>query len=277
MLRDFPVSEGHGARPAAAFEPPVGKWGRVLIADDDEPVRRFLCDCLRRAGYLCDGVGTAAETSEALASHAYDLLITDVNLPDSATLTYLQAHRSREPSVPVIVITGYPSLETAIEAVRLSVTDYLVKPLDERLLVEAVGTAIGKGRLLRVLRRVREDIHAWGAAMDRLEHSLLSDDGLSGGAASAAMVEHLRAQTTQLLGLVAESLRAALEGSGRAGLGHQPTDLCLAVRCARRSRCEAVLQQAVEVLAKTKTAFKSRELGELRKALVETLAQGARV
>lgn len=276
MVKDGAGSEGHGVRSAVvALESSVGKWGRVLIAEDDEPVRRFLCDCLRRAGYLCDGVGTAAEATEALASHAYDLLLTDINLPDSATLAYLEVHRSREPSVPVIVITGYPSLETAIEAVRLSVADYLVKPLDERLLVEAVGTAIGKGRLLRVLRRVREDMHAWGAAMDRLERSLLSGEGLSGGAASAAMVEHLRAQATQLLGLVAESLRAALEGSRRAGLGHRPTDLCLAIHCPRRIRYEGALQRAVDVLAKTKTTFKSRDLGELRRALVETLGPGA--
>lgn len=271
-MRESPVCDVHRARPAdETLTPPVGKWGRILIADDDELVRRFLCDALKRQGYLCEGVGTAAEASEALAAHAYDLLITDITLPDSDTLAYLQACRDRDPSVPVIVITGYPSLETAIEAVRLSVVDYLVKPLDERLLVQAVGTAIGKGSLLRALRKVREDMHVWGAAMDRLERSLLGDDGIFSGAASAPMVEHLRVQTTQLLGLVAESLRAALEGTRRVGLGHQPADLCLAVRCPRRTRYEGAVQQAVEVLAKTKTAFKSRELGELRKALLETL------
>ncbi|WP_447975460.1 response regulator [Nitrospira sp. Kam-Ns4a] len=267
------MQDGHSEGPVPDRSVvPLGKWGRILIADDNEPVRELLSECLRREGYLCDGVGTAAEAARALTAHAYDLLITDINMPDSTTLAYLQDCQRGAVRVPVIVITGYPSVMTAIEAVRLSVVDYLVKPVDPELLVASVNRAIGKGSLLRALRKVREEIHTWGAAMDRLEASLLDDGGLWTGAASASRIDHLRTQTMYLLGQITESLRAALETTRKEGLGHPSVDLCQAVGCLKGTRYEGALRRTVAVLARTTSALPSQELVELQQAL-DTILQ----
>lgn len=239
-------------------------WGRILVAEDEELVRRLIAEWLGEEGYQCECVGTAKEAIAALATDAYDLLITDIRLPDSETLEWLQTCRSGASTVPVIVITGYPSVGTAVEAVRHSVVDYLVKPVNAEALCRSVGLAIGKGRVLRALRKAREEMRLWGEAMDGLERSLAA------GAKGAEPTEHVLEQTTILFRQIAASLTATIE-AGRPD--NRKMDLCAAVGCTKPAVYQEALRRAVEVLANTKHAFKSKEIGDLRKTLVRILKQ----
>src|SRR5207244_2354984 len=99
---------------------------RILIADDEETFLQSMGALLRREGYACDCVRDAREAAAALEKVAYDLLITDIYMPGNAELEFLHDLQSRGAIIPVIVVTGYPSVPTAVASLRLSVVDYLI-------------------------------------------------------------------------------------------------------------------------------------------------------
>nr|MBI3614080.1 response regulator [Nitrospirota bacterium] len=262
------VDSRRGAKPASALNRGRRAWGRILVAEDEELVRRLIAEWLREDGYQCECVGTAKEAVSALATDAYDLLITDIRLPDNETLEWLQACRSGASAVPVIVITGYPSVGTAVEAVRHAVVDYLVKPVNAEALCGSVGLAIGKGRVLRTLRKAREEMRLWGEAMDGLEQSLAD------GAKGAEPTEHVLDQTMIPFRQIVASLKATLDATKSGHSECRKVDLCTAVGCTKSAAYEEALRRSVEVLANTKSAFKSKELGDLRKLLAGILKDG---
>ena len=100
---------------------------RLLLADDEETFRNSISVLLRREGYECDVASSAGEAVERLTEDPYDLLITDLRMPGNTELELLKAAGG---ALPVIIVTAYPSVPTAIEAVRFAVVDYLVKPFD---------------------------------------------------------------------------------------------------------------------------------------------------
>jgi FixJ family two-component response regulator len=249
--------------------------GRILIADDEEQVRQLIAELLQQEGYHCDGVGTAQKTARALTTNAYDLLITDIHMPDNTTLAFLQACQSSASPVPVIVITGHPSVGTAVEAVHHSVVDYLIKPVDDEALRHSVDRAIGQGRVLRSLRKAREEMRIWGEAMNSLEQSLAASDGSGAGAKGARPTERVLDQTMTLFRQIVTSLKVTLEATTSERPGRRNMDLCAAVGCTKLAVYEEALRRTVDVLMDTKNSFKSKELGDLRKMLAGILKKEA--
>ena len=101
---------------------------RILIADDEPLYLRTTAALLRKAGFECTCAADGEAALEALAREPFDLVLSDLNMPGNLKLELLQEGRRRWPQVPLIVITGAPSLPTAIESVRLGIADYLLKP-----------------------------------------------------------------------------------------------------------------------------------------------------
>jgi len=124
----------------------------LLLADDEETFRNSVSTLLHREGYQCDVASTAKEAVELLAQHPYDLLITDLRMPGNTELELLKAAGG---SLPVIVVTAYPSVPTAIEALRFAVVDYLVKPFDFDELLRAVRRALETRKAARLLETLR--------------------------------------------------------------------------------------------------------------------------
>lgn len=122
---------------------------RLLLVDDEQPFLHSTAALLRREGYECDCASDADEASAALSRGGYDLLITDLRMPGNDDLQLLKQSAARFPSMPIVVLTGYPSLPTAVEALRLSVCDYRTKPLGFRDLLQCVETSVEKGRAAR--------------------------------------------------------------------------------------------------------------------------------
>ena len=114
--------------------------GNILVIDDEESLRHTLGRVLRQAGYE---VTTAGEGNEALRlvnsgyenTSPYDVVYLDIRLPGMDGLQVLKEIRQRDAHLPVILLTAYGSLKTALEALRLGATDYLIKPLDPEVLV----------------------------------------------------------------------------------------------------------------------------------------------
>ncbi|MFO7949735.1 MAG: sigma-54 dependent transcriptional regulator [Candidatus Fermentibacteraceae bacterium] len=119
-----------------------GRRYRVLVVDDDPQIRRLLAEVLQTEGYSCETVWAAREAMRVLRRQSFDLLITDLNLPDRSGLDLLDMISSRHPGLPVIVITGYASIESTKQAIRRGALDYIPKPFSGRAVVSAIERAL---------------------------------------------------------------------------------------------------------------------------------------
>ena len=113
----------------------------VLVVDDDVFVGRAMQHVLAAAGYDVTVTTDGTLAIDAAARHGFDTVISDIQMPGLSGLALLEAIRSRDLDVPVILLTGAPTLETAIEAVSLGAMRYLTKPVNNADLVNVVHRA----------------------------------------------------------------------------------------------------------------------------------------
>jgi len=118
---------------------------RVLVADDEESIRELLMRTLALAEYDVETVADARAALDRLRMADYDLLIADLRMPGMDGLLLIREARRMHPTLPVIIITGYSSEASAIEAVNLGVVGYLVKPFRVPQVLSAVARALGDG------------------------------------------------------------------------------------------------------------------------------------
>jgi two-component system response regulator RegA len=102
----------------------------VLIVDDDEPFRSRLSRALRTRGYDVLEAATVAEALDRPSDESPELAIVDLRLPDGTGLDVVRGLKQLDESTAIVVLTGYGSIATALEAVRLGATNYLSKPVD---------------------------------------------------------------------------------------------------------------------------------------------------
>ncbi len=121
---------------------PEAAHARILIADDEPLYSKTTAALLRKAGYECVCAANGKEALDALAKEQFDLVLSDLNMPGNLRLELLHEGRRKWPDVPLIVITGAPSLPTAIESVRLGIADYLLKPVKYDDLLTSVRRAL---------------------------------------------------------------------------------------------------------------------------------------
>ena len=134
-----------GVRPAPApsERAPRTAAHRVLVADDEESIRELLARTLALAEYDVETVGDARAALDRLRLADYDLLIADLRMPGMDGLLLIREARRLHPALPVIIITGYSTEASAIEAVNLGVVGYLVKPFRVPQVLSAVARALG--------------------------------------------------------------------------------------------------------------------------------------
>ncbi len=131
----------------------------ILIVDDEERIRNILHIMLSQAGHktfqACDG----RDALEILQKESFDLVISDIRMDRMNGKELLAEIKNNGYGIPVIFITAFASLESAVDALRLGAADYLVKPFDEQQVLLAVERALGVGRLLAENARLRQDIN----------------------------------------------------------------------------------------------------------------------
>jgi two-component system response regulator HydG len=115
---------------------------RILIADDEPLFLRTTAELLRKEGFDCTCAPNGTAALEALSEDKFDLVLSDLNMPGNFKLELLKEGRSKWPEIPLIVVTGAPSLPTAIESVRLGITDYLLKPVKLDDLLSSIRRAL---------------------------------------------------------------------------------------------------------------------------------------
>jgi DNA-binding NtrC family response regulator len=128
----------------------------ILILDDEPVIREVLSTLLGKAGYRTVEAATAAEGLEALSKEPVDLLLLDLMLPDRPGMEVLAETRSRHPDVPIVVVTAYSSVESAIAAMREGAFHYLPKPFRNEEVVHVVKQALEKRRLVAENRVLKE-------------------------------------------------------------------------------------------------------------------------
>jgi DNA-binding NtrC family response regulator len=116
---------------------------RVLLVDDDAGVLDTRGAILRHAGLEVETAACGRRALVALDRDPCDLLLLDLKLPDMTGLDVLAEARRRGSTVPVVILTGHPSFDTAVEAMRLGAVDYLLKPVFEDPLMASVERALG--------------------------------------------------------------------------------------------------------------------------------------
>lgn len=117
---------------------------RILVADDEEPIRELLTDVLADAGYDVRGVSTGEKALVEIRGGGYSLLITDLRMPGMSGIDLIKEAKKIDENIGVIVITGYPSIQSVVEVMREGVCDYLAKPFDIKEIKLAAAQVIKK-------------------------------------------------------------------------------------------------------------------------------------
>lgn len=119
---------------------------RILIAEDDPQDLENLVTILQNEGYLVDGARNGEEALQRLRENPYQMVITDLRMPKQDGLEVLARIREDYPRVGVMVITGYPSLDSSIQSLRGEAFDYIVKPFDVDYLKLRVANCLERMR-----------------------------------------------------------------------------------------------------------------------------------
>ncbi|OGK84263.1 MAG: hypothetical protein A2X51_07570 [Candidatus Rokubacteria bacterium GWC2_70_24] len=126
---------------------------RVLVVDDEKMIREMLAEVLASWGYEASTAGSAEEALEALARSLVDVVLLDIMMPGMSGIDLLREIKHRDLDVDVLMMTGRPTVETAVQALKAGACDYLEKPLNLDVLRHLMGGVIER-------RLLRQEVHA---------------------------------------------------------------------------------------------------------------------
>lgn len=138
----------------------------LLIAEDEESFRQLLEQRLSRKGYLVSAVGSGTAALAALAAEEYDAAIFDMRMPELDGIETLKRAREVQPGLPVLILTGHGSIETAVEAIRAGAYDYLTKPCNLAELEAILQRALERRALEVENRGLREVLRRQGSELE---------------------------------------------------------------------------------------------------------------
>jgi signal transduction histidine kinase/CheY-like chemotaxis protein len=156
---------------SAGYRSPVQP--RVLVVEDDDTVTDVLREVLVDQPYQCAFAGSAEEALAKLAIEPPDLILTDISLPGKSGLDVMREARALDPEVAVILMTGYASVQTAIDALRQGADDYVTKPFDDIAdLPVMVEKRLRNRRLRAENRALMEELRIKNEVLQRHEQEL---------------------------------------------------------------------------------------------------------
>ena len=163
---------------------------KVLIIDDEQIVLNSVNKILSHGEYEVETTLSGRQGLEWALSKSYDIVLTDVRMPDMGGMLILRDIKKAKPSLPVIILTGYANVQTAMQAMKLGAAEYIEKPFTPDQLLKAVNTAVShadalmpekqalghKEEILRVLERAAADtefvyklLHRWADALEEYD------------------------------------------------------------------------------------------------------------
>jgi len=133
-----------GTRSGAKVPGPGVERPRILVVDDEQAVRELVAKTLSMADYDVDTASDGPSAVDRLKNTDYDLLITDLKMPGMDGLSVIREARQRSAELPIIIITGYSTEASAIEAINLGVCGYLTKPFRLPRVLAVAARALGE-------------------------------------------------------------------------------------------------------------------------------------
>ncbi len=131
---------------------------RALVVDDERAVRSVLTVHLKKAGLDVDAVANAELALEALRQNPYDLVVSDVRMPGMSGLELLERVRKSWPEVPMVVMTGYGSIDDAVSALKAGASDYLIKPVAREEFLAVVERALAQRAMRTRIRQLEDEV-----------------------------------------------------------------------------------------------------------------------
>ena len=234
--------------------------GRILIADDEELLRRTTAELLSKEGYECYQADSAESALETLNDSEFDLLISDIHMPGNSELELIKELSGIAEGMPVILITGNPSVETATKSIDLPVAAYMSKPLDFELLLKHIKSSITNYRTYRSVQNTSERLQEWQKDLDSIKEVVSNAlDTASPVPVNTFFKLTFRNIAESLLDL--EHLIEGLDSNSNKQYA------CSLLNCPSLTKMKGGLTETMEVLKKTRESFKSKDLARLRDKL----------
>ena len=117
---------------------------RILVIDDDENIRKVLIAILEDKGYNVESAGTAKEAIEKTGKNFYNVALIDIRLPDMEGIDLLTKIKDTTPKIRKIILTGYPTLQNAVDAVNRGANAYILKPFDVEKVLKTIEEQLRK-------------------------------------------------------------------------------------------------------------------------------------
>ena len=172
----------------------------ILVVDDEPEIRNYICECLAsQAMYRCTAAANASEAIAAVRTRDIDVALLDLSMPEEDGITLAQRLRAEVRDLPVVLITGTQSFDAAVEAMRIGILDYLLKPFRMPDLFDVVGRAVEWRRAALLARRERADLQRQIAERATRLQETLSEPGMDTSAALAALLETLNQRNPETL------------------------------------------------------------------------------
>lgn len=118
--------------------------GKILVVEDVDQERAALCEALKGSGFRVKGAGNGASGLEELKGSSYDLVISDLRMPKIDGLELLRKINEEKIDVPVVIVSGYGSVQSAVDAMKLGAFDFVMKPFAREVMMAVAANAIGR-------------------------------------------------------------------------------------------------------------------------------------
>jgi signal transduction histidine kinase/DNA-binding response OmpR family regulator len=139
---------------------------KLLVVDDEQLILRIISDIFSNEGYEVISALNCDRAINLLKEDLFHVVLTDIRMPEKNGINLLDRIRTFDPDIPVIIMTGYASLDTAVEAVKHGAFDYLSKPLDFNKLKSIINHAVEKYELLQENRRLMKELQDINANLE---------------------------------------------------------------------------------------------------------------
>jgi DNA-binding NtrC family response regulator len=158
LLALGPTNNRRSDAGGAEIEPCNSLIPNILVVDDDPLVRCQLSRLYEESGYIVEAVGCAEDALAQLAQGRTDFVITDIKLPGIGGAELIANMQESHPDVPVIAITGYLDIDTAVKVLKCGAVDFVVKPFDLVAVLETTRAALEKTRVYMEIRHLRRTL-----------------------------------------------------------------------------------------------------------------------
>lgn len=244
----------------------MDKGAKVLIVDDERTFLISTAELLRNMGWQCQIAEDAAGATKIIGTCHIDVLVSDINMPGNEQLQFIKELPKLAPGLPVILLTGFPSVQTATESIRLPVIAYLTKPIDINQLDQELTKALTRSRTYQAVSSSAQTLAHWQTDLHQLEELMCGP--LDPQNEQASLDTYFSVTIGNLVHSIGD-LKRLTENL----LHNKDEKTHELLRTPSVEALSLALFDTITVLEKTKQSFKSKELAELRRRLESLVAR----